>query len=201
MKDKLHLIVFFFLLIMLQSGCHSSSSALLTNKLEGNRMPGYPVKITNYDRAEHPVDFTYYHVPNKVIITHPGATELLLELGLEDHIQATVAPYGPPLPHLAEKYAKLNILKAVYSPSQEDLLMMEPDLIMGWPHHFDPTELGDVETWHKRGVGTFILPSSLTTSGTFLVSLKKRPYILQPSKNESHTYKKESKRFSIKKLY
>ncbi|MDF2634747.1 MAG: ABC-type transporter, periplasmic subunit [Pelosinus sp.] len=41
----------------------------------------YPVTITNYDSSENPVAYTYKKVPERVVITHPGATELLLELG------------------------------------------------------------------------------------------------------------------------
>lgn len=122
----------------------------------------YPLTITNYDSNEQPVTYTYKKVPRRVIITHPGATELLLDLGLGDHILSTIAPYGAPLDRLAEKYAKLSILKAKYTPTQEELLEMQPDMLIGWVHNFRSTEMGDVKYWNERGVGTFILPSTLT---------------------------------------
>jgi len=124
----------------------------------------YPLTITNYDSNEAPISYTYKKAPDRVVITHPGATELLLELGLEDHILSTIAPYGAPLGRVAEKYAKLNIMKAQYIPSQEELLEMQPDMIIGWAHNFRSSELGDVTSWQERGVGTFVMQSTLTKS-------------------------------------
>jgi iron complex transport system substrate-binding protein len=124
----------------------------------------YPLTITNYDSSENPVTYTYNKTPARVVITHPGATELLLELGLEDHILSTIAPYGAPLDRVAEKYAKLNIMKAKYIPTQEELLEMQPDMLIGWVHNFSSTEAGDVKSWQKRGVATFAVPSTLTKS-------------------------------------
>jgi len=121
----------------------------------------YPVTIKNYDTMENPVSYSYEKAPARVVITHPGATELFLELGLEDRILSTVSPYGAPLPHLAEKYAKLTIMTAQFTPSQEELLEMQPDLIIGWAYHFSPNELGDVKSWQQRGIGTYIMPSTL----------------------------------------
>jgi iron complex transport system substrate-binding protein len=124
----------------------------------------YPVTITNYDSSENPVAYTYKKVPERVVITHPGATELLLELGLENHILSTIQPYGAPLDRVAEKYAKLNIMKAKYIPTQEELLELQPDMIIGWVHNFRSSDMGNVETWQKRGVGTFAMQSTLTKS-------------------------------------
>ncbi len=122
---------------------------------------GYPITLENYDAGGHPIATTYTQPPSRVVVTHPGATELLLELGLEDHILASVAPYGPPLKRLAGKYANLPLTKALYAPSQEELVLMQPDLIIGWSHHFDVGGFGDVTAWQKRNVATYIVPSTL----------------------------------------
>lgn len=119
------------------------------------------VTIANYDYAENTVAYTYRKVPQRVVLTHPGATELLLELGLENHILATIAPYGSPVERVAEKYAGLNIIKAQYMPSAEELLEMQPDMIIGWVQQFSPNGMGEVQAWQERGVGTYILPSTL----------------------------------------
>ena len=140
----------------------SQSSATKSNEST------YPVTITNYDTMENPVPYTYKKAPERVVITHPGATELLLELGLEGRILSTVAPYGAPLERLAEKYTKLTIMKAQYTPSKEELLEMQPDLIIGWAHHFSPNEFGDIKSWHERGIATYIMPSTLKKSNPTL---------------------------------
>lgn len=157
------LLLIAFLAVFLLTGCHKKATPSLPQPsapaaVEG----GYPCSITNYDSNEKPVSYVYQKPPARVIITHPGATELLLELGLEQHILATVAPYGAPLSRLADKYAKLPVLKAPYAPSQEELLELRPDMLIGWVHHFTSGGIGEVSSWHSRGVGTFIMPSTLT---------------------------------------
>ncbi len=151
--------VFLPLLITGCSPAANTSSAVPVAALQAAN--GYPVTVTNTDAAGKSMAYTYQSPPSRVIITHPGATELLLELGLEDHILATVAPYGAPLDDIAEKYKKLPLLKARYSPSQEELLLMQPDLIMGWKHQFISNELGETAAWQKRGTGTFIIPDTI----------------------------------------
>lgn len=149
---------------LLLTGCGQTpptappSNAALSQSSQTN----YPITISNYNSDEKPVAYTYKKSPERVVITHPGATELLLELGLEDRIVSTIAPYGAPLDRIAEKYSKLTIMKAKYIPSQEELLEMQPDMIIGWAHNFRSSELGDVASWQERGVGTFVMPSTLT---------------------------------------
>lgn len=120
-----------------------------------------PVTIRNFDAAENRLDYTYLHSPVRVAITHPGATELLLELGLDNRILSTLAPYGPPLKRIAEQYNRLTIMSAQYVPSLEEMLEMQPDMIIGWSHNFSESALGDVRFWHERNIATYIMPSTL----------------------------------------
>ncbi len=124
----------------------------------------YPLTITNYDQQENLVSYTYEKAPEKVVLTHPSATELLLELGLKDRILSTVPPYGPPLARLADQYKELTIMNTPYAPSQEELLEMQPHMIIGWVHQFSSHVIGDVSAWNRRGIATFIMPSTLTKS-------------------------------------
>lgn len=148
---------------VLTSACGLSRTGTETQPLPTGS-GAYPVTITNYDYVENPIDFTYHKTPAKVVVIHPGATELLLDLGLESRIVATIAPYGKPVAQVAEKYARLNILKAPYMPSEEELLELQPDMIIGWTHQFSPTGIGQVKAWQNRNVGTYILPSTLLKS-------------------------------------
>jgi iron complex transport system substrate-binding protein len=122
------------------------------------------VTITNFDANGQPSAYTYQQIPSRVVITHPGATELLLEFGLEDRILSTVALYGQPLDRLTEKYARLPLMQARYAPSLEEMLELQPDMIIGWPHHFSEQVFGTTASWHERGVATYILPSALPTA-------------------------------------
>lgn len=161
-KCKFYILTFYLLLtcLFLLTGCGQSTNPRLPATFHSTAP--YPLTISNYDEKENPVSYTYQRTPQRVVITHPGATELLLELGLQDSILSTVAPYGAPLQRLVSHYAKLPIMQAAYTPSQEELLEVEPDLIISWAHQFSPQAIGDVQTWHQRGIGTFIMPSTLT---------------------------------------
>lgn len=149
-------------LLLAATGCRFDAAPASTGPAASSPVKaGYPVTLKNYDAGGQPLITTYTQPPSRVVVTHPGATELLLELGLEDHILASVAPYGPPLKRLAGKYASLPLTKALYAPSQEELVLLQPDLIIGWSHHFDIGGFGSVKAWQERKVATYIVPSTL----------------------------------------
>lgn len=151
------------LLMVTACGSNQPEPKLNSSPAQSNSN-AYPVTIQNYDYLENKVGYTYRKAPERVVVTHPGATELLLEFGLENRIAATIAPYGMPVERLAAKYEKLNITKAQYMPSAEELLELQPDMIIGWVQQFAPTGMGEVTTWQGRGIGTYILPSTLGKS-------------------------------------
>lgn len=158
------LLVLGLVLLLPLAGCGKTSQtpSPVVTTLPTPTESSYPLTISNYDTNEKVVNITYNKAPYQVILTHPGATELMLELGLEDHILATVAPYGAPLERLAEKYSKLHLLTSQYDPAQEELVEMHPDMLIGWAHQFTAYGMGEVKTWQKRNVATFIMQSTLT---------------------------------------
>lgn len=103
---------------------------------------------------------THDGIPQRVIVTYPGATELLIDLGLEKHIVGTVAPYGEEPPQYKKAYEALPILSG-FVPSRETVWQLQPDLIIGWSHHFKPDALGDEAQWSSRGVNTYIVPATI----------------------------------------
>jgi iron complex transport system substrate-binding protein len=163
-KGNLFSVFLWLLLALPLTACSPLNTTLPASQPTAAQSNGsyYPLRIANYDTNEKEIFYIYKKTPERVIITHPGATELMLELGLEEHILSTVAPYGATLDRLAGKYAKLNILKAQYDPSQEELVEMQPDMLIGWAHQFTSHGIGEVKTWQHRDVGTFILQSTLT---------------------------------------
>ncbi|MCF0156909.1 MAG: ABC transporter substrate-binding protein [Veillonella sp.] len=119
------------------------------------------VIIQNYDGEGHSIDVAYQVPPQRVLVTYPGATELLIALGLDNRIIGTLKPYGVEPVELASAYSALPTLQAPFVPSKEEVLALQPDLIIGWNHHFLPNALGDVRNWYKRGVGTYIVPATV----------------------------------------
>ena len=113
------------------------------------------------DSEGRPTDFTLSHTPERVLVSYPGATELLIDLGLSDRIIGTIAPYGAEPPAYADAYAALPILSAPYVPSREEVVALRPDLIIGWSHHFTPEALGDVYSYFDRSIGAYIVPATV----------------------------------------
>ena len=150
------------LMAIAAAGCNGPSQA--PPSLPAAAVSATPVTITNFDASGRPSAYTYPQIPSRVVITHPGATELLLEFGLENRILSTVSLYGQPLDRLKEKYTRLPLMQARYAPSLEEMLELQPDMIIGWPHHFSEQVLGTTASWHERGVATYILPSALPTA-------------------------------------
>ena len=119
------------------------------------------IAYTTSDSEGRPAAFTLAHTPERVLVSYPGATELLIDLGLSDRIIGTIAPYGAEPPSYADAYAALPILAAPYVPSREEVVALRPDLIIGWSHHFTPEALGDVYSYFDRSIGAYIVPATV----------------------------------------
>ena len=119
------------------------------------------IGYTTADSEGRPTAFTLTRSPARVLVSYPGATELLIDLGLSDRIIGTVAPYGAEPPAYADAYAALPMLAAPYVPSREEVVALRPDLIIGWSHHFTPEALGDVYSYFDRGIGAYIVPATV----------------------------------------
>ena len=119
------------------------------------------IAYTTSDSEGRPAPFMLPHTPERVLVSYPGATELLIDLGLSDRIIGTIAPYGAEPPAYADAYAALPIHAAPYVPSREEVVALRPDLIIGWSHHFTPEALGDVYSYADRGIGAYIVPATV----------------------------------------
>ncbi|MBP2632000.1 MAG: ABC-type transporter, periplasmic subunit [Firmicutes bacterium] len=155
-KMRSFLMVFCIAVLLLHTGCTKEAAVDLENSA-----PGFPVVVNNYDSEGREVRYTYQRPPQKVLSTYPGATELLLTLGLDANIMATVAAYGAPPEELGKRYDALSILQAAFIPSQEEIFAMQPDFIIGWAHNFSAGEMGEVHNWQDRHIGTYIVPGTL----------------------------------------
>lgn len=153
---KFFMVAFCMVVLLFHTGCTKETAIDVENSESG-----YPIVIDNYDSEGRKVSYTYQSPPQKVLSTYPGATELLLTLGLDANIMATVAPYGAPPEELGKRYDALSILQAAFIPSQEEIFAMQPDLIIGWAHNFSAGEMGEVHNWQERHIGTYIVPGTL----------------------------------------
>ena len=120
-----------------------------------------PVTIVNINEKGEPSAQVYEQPPQRVVAVWQNSIETLLALGVGDRIIAGMgvpnAKYIRPeyrAAYEAIPYTSLENLDV------ETILMMQPDLIVGWSSTFSPKVLRGTEFWAGRGVHTYIAPSS-----------------------------------------
>ena len=120
-----------------------------------------PVTIENINEKGEPVSARYEQPPQRVVAVWQNSIETLLALGVGDRIVAGMgvpdAKYIRPeyrAAYEAIPYTSLENLDV------ETILMMQPDLIVGWSSTFSPKVLRGTDFWAGRGVHTYIAPSS-----------------------------------------
>ena len=120
-----------------------------------------PVTIENIDEKGAPVSQLYEQPPQRVVAVWQNSIETLLALGVGDRIVAGMGV--PDARYIREEYR--TAYEAIPYTSLENLdvetiLMMQPDLIVGWSSTFSPKVLRSAAFWQGRGVHTYIAPSS-----------------------------------------
>ncbi|MDD3192997.1 MAG: ABC transporter substrate-binding protein [Oscillospiraceae bacterium] len=121
--------------------------------------PHYPVTISNYNYAKEPVDITFESCPEKVLVLNQNNIETMLSLGLGDKIVAAAG-----LDHAVKEAYKADFEKINYltdfTVSRESVLMLEPDMILGWWSTFGEKRLDGTDFWNERGVKTYMAENS-----------------------------------------
>ena len=133
-------------------------------------MEGYPLTIENYDgyggKGEL-IPQTFYQPPERIVATSEMTVDNLIFLGLEDKIVGISdmtskfhAPYD-------EIYARLPRLNSFGSyPSREQIIAVQPDIIIGWGSLFEENAIGSVKEWHVRGIHTYVMKNTVPTRAT-----------------------------------
>ena len=112
----------------------------------------YPVTISNYDYAGNVVEYTYEKAPERVICVYQGCIELMIALGLEDHVIASYGLDNEVKDEWKAGFEKMHYDDSVFAPDKETVTMLEPDMIFSWTSYFSEKKLGDVYGWHDKGV-------------------------------------------------
>ena len=82
------------------------------------------VTVTNGGR-----ELTFDSVPERVVCLNMQMTEMMLTLGLEEHVIYTCYTNAEPIPEIADTFNQIPLLSERY-PSLEVLLSTEPDLVL-----------------------------------------------------------------------
>ncbi|MGA4841650.1 ABC transporter substrate-binding protein [Streptomyces sp. G45] len=113
------------------------------------RSAGFPYTVTNCG-----VKTTYKAPPERAVTMNQHATEVLLELGLEDRLAGTAYLDDKVLPKYAKAYASRPVLAKEY-PSYEKLLAANPDFVYGgYPSAFAAGDGRSREALAKSGINS-----------------------------------------------
>ena len=120
-----------------------------------------PVTIENINEKGEPIVQVYERPPQRVVAVWQNSIETLLALGVGDRI---VAGMGVPDARYIRPEYRAAYEEIPYTSLEhldvETILMMQPDLIVGWSSTFSSKVLRGTDFWAGRGVHTYIAPSS-----------------------------------------
>ncbi|SFD13292.1 ABC transporter substrate-binding protein [Clostridium uliginosum] len=128
----------------------------------------YPVTITNYNYAGEEIKVTYDKAPERVLPIYQTTVELMLDLGLGDKIIGACGMDNPVLDTLKDQYDKIpQISDKTFT--KEQILDMNPDMIVTWKSIFSDKKLGDVTDWTSRGINTFVQRNTVKQIGDYTI--------------------------------
>ncbi|BAQ09707.1 ABC-type transporter, periplasmic subunit [Bacillus sp. OxB-1] len=106
------------------------------------------------------VELPIADVPQRAVTLNQHVTEVMLALGLEDHMVGTAYLDDEILPEYREAYEKIDVLADAY-PSKEIFLGKDPDFAYaGWASAFKEDSLGTQEELLAQGIIPYLHQSS-----------------------------------------
>ena len=108
------------------------------------------------DISTSTISFTYEKPPTKAVTMNQHATEVMLALGLEDHMLATAYIDDAILPEYLAAYEGIPVIADEY-PSKEVLLSVEPDFVYGgFSSAFGLESAGSQRDLKDLGIGSYL---------------------------------------------
>ena len=103
--------------------------------------------------------------PQRIVTIKSSTTELLLALGLGNHIVGSAFLDGPLPASLEKAGASLNIVSD-FLPGQEAVLGLAPDFIYGgWESNFTADGVGERDRLASLGIGSYVSPAACKGAG------------------------------------
>lgn len=134
------------------------------SKEEKSETDAETVKVTSVF-GEDEVELEYPEVPERVVSMAGFATEMLLALGLEDHIVGYAWQDNEVLPQYQEAFEKLEPLcPPAMDPGEEKVLAAEPDLVLSWASWSDE-EYFNYKNLAKNGINAYGFHSERWSGG------------------------------------
>ena len=132
-----------------------------------------PVTIESYVQHGQPFESTYTEVPDCVVAMWQNSIETIIALGEGDRI---VAGMGIPnrkyvRPEYREAYDKIPYKDMQYA-NLESVLMMKPDLLVGWRSTFTNKGIRPPAFWQARHANVYIAESSLGAQSALTMDME-----------------------------
>ena len=132
-----------------------------------------PVTIKSFVRYGEPFESTYTAVPERVVAMWQNSIETIIALGEGERI---VAGMGIPdrkyvRPEYREAYDKIPYKDLKYA-NLESVLMMKPDLLVGWKSTFTNKTLQLPTFWQARQANVYIAESSLGAQSALTMDME-----------------------------
>ena len=131
------------------------------------------VTVESFVRRGEPFESTYTAVPERVVAMWQNSIETIIALGEGDRI---VAGMGIPdrkyvRPEYCEAYDKIPYKDLKYA-NLESVLMMKPDLLVGWKSTFTNKMLQTPTFWQARQANVYIAESSLGAQSALTMDME-----------------------------
>ncbi|MDO4178602.1 MAG: ABC transporter substrate-binding protein [Phascolarctobacterium sp.] len=152
--------IIFFILVLFLSGCSIANNYdALDRKKYDDRTNDACFTVRNYgsDLKEH--DYIYRKHPGKILALWQNSIETLIALGVEDKIIACGGLGNENYLKKEHRQAYQSIkVKSRQVFSQEQVLLMQPEFILGWFFDFSGKgrSIGTTDFWEKRGTNIYM---------------------------------------------
>lgn len=167
MKKIISLICMICLLSIGLLGCAADSDKVNAAKNSdgnagGQEKSGETVDVSfQYNEKDYRIAFD--EAPKRAAALSQFMTEMLLALGLQDHIVCTAWIDNEILPEFKEAYDKIPAFTQY--PSKEQLMSYKPDFVTGYPSLLSEKNLGPIEDMMAKNYHPFI-PKSAYSEAT-----------------------------------
>lgn len=134
----------------------------------------YPVTVDSANSSNELFSQTFTSDPKSIVSYMPQTLELLCLFGLEDRVKIAVAASSDDVCINSEvQKAYSAVAKSVGSsalPTEEELIVAQPDLIIGWHSIFNYA--GEVAEWNERGCNYYVVnrPASALSDYTDMLT-------------------------------
>lgn len=132
-----------------------AKNSVVSNTSGSEQKTQYPLTVTTYGSDGKELKTVYAKAPEKVLAVYQGSIETLLALGLESKIIAGAGLDNAVPENQKAAFSSIKYLDN-FTPTLEEVTLMQPDLIFSWGSLFGEKTLGEAKAWVDKGTNVYI---------------------------------------------